>query len=63
MNILEGLYPGLVQFHGYNWAMDGCVPDVDSREEAWTILCPAAVMLWDGCRKVFCHRRNIGSCC
>jgi len=22
------LYPGLVQFHGYNWAMDGCVPDV-----------------------------------
>lgn len=24
----EGLYPGLVQFHGYNWAMDGCVPDV-----------------------------------
>jgi len=19
---------GLVQFHGYNWAMDGCVPDV-----------------------------------
>lgn len=24
----EGLYPGLVQFHGYNWAFDGCIPDV-----------------------------------